>query len=175
VIYAGGAGVLPSASNPAAAVAVHMSPGKKSRGGGGVAAAATTPSSGVPAAPPPPPQMFSMPLVPNAVPHPPAMSAAADALSYFPPRPAADSMEQMQRSQLLQRQMLLAAGQQLTPVGRVLLFYLIGDSAEIVPAVGALTLLVGWQEGHPACKKLSGGVLAWLSVWSKLQTCIRPS
>jgi len=29
-----------------------------------------------------------------------------------------------------------------------------------------LTLLVGRQEGHPACKKLSGGVLAWLSVWS---------
>jgi len=26
-----------------------------------------------------------------------------------------------------------------------------------------LTLLVGWQEGHPACEKLSGGVLAWLS------------
>jgi len=24
----------------------------------------------------------------------------------------------------------------------------------------ALTLLVGWQEGHPAYKKLSGGVLA---------------
>ena len=35
-------------------------------------------------------------------------------------------------------------------------------------------LLVGRQEGHPACKKLSGGVLAWLSVWSKVQTCIRP-
>ena len=32
----------------------------------------------------------------------------------------------------------------------------------------ALTLLVGWQEGHPACKKLSGGVLAWLSVWSEV-------
>jgi len=32
----------------------------------------------------------------------------------------------------------------------------------------ALTLLVGRQEGHPACKKLSGGVLAWLSVWSKM-------
>jgi len=31
-------------------------------------------------------------------------------------------------------------------------------------AFGALTLLVGRQEGHPACKKLSGGVLAWLSV-----------
>jgi len=28
----------------------------------------------------------------------------------------------------------------------------------------ALTLLVGQQEGHPAGKKLSGGVLAWLSV-----------
>ena len=39
----------------------------------------------------------------------------------------------------------------------------------------ALTLLVGRQEGHPACKKLSGGVLAWLSVWSKVQTCIWPS
>jgi len=39
-------------------------------------------------------------------------------------------------------------------------------------AFSALTLLVGWQEGHPACKKLSGGVLAWLSVWSKVQTCI---
>jgi len=34
----------------------------------------------------------------------------------------------------------------------------------------ALTLLVGQQEGHPACKKLSGGVLAWLSVWSEVQT-----
>jgi len=36
---------------------------------------------------------------------------------------------------------------------------------------------VGWgrQEGHPACKKLSGGVLAWLSVWSEVQTCIWPS
>jgi len=39
-------------------------------------------------------------------------------------------------------------------------------------AFSALTLLVGRQEGHPACKKLSSGVLAWLSVWSKVQTCI---
>jgi len=39
----------------------------------------------------------------------------------------------------------------------------------------ALTLLVGWQEGHPACKKLSSGVLAWLSVSSEVQTCIWPS
>jgi len=30
----------------------------------------------------------------------------------------------------------------------------------------ALMLLVGQQEGHPACKRLSGGFLAWLSVWS---------
>ena len=36
-------------------------------------------------------------------------------------------------------------------------------------------LLVGRQEGHPACKKQSGGVLVWLSVWSKVQTCIWPS
>ena len=28
---------------------------------------------------------------------------------------------------------------------------------------------------HPACKKQSGGVLAWLSVWSEVQTCIEPS
>ena len=39
----------------------------------------------------------------------------------------------------------------------------------------ALMLLVGRQEEHPACKKLSGGVLAWLSVWSEVQTCIWPS
>ena len=42
-------------------------------------------------------------------------------------------------------------------------------------AFSALTLLVGWQEGHPACKKLSSEVLAWLSVWSEVQTCIWPS
>jgi len=41
-------------------------------------------------------------------------------------------------------------------------------------AFSALTLLVGRQEGYPACKKLSGEVLAWLSVWSEMQTCIWP-
>jgi len=41
-------------------------------------------------------------------------------------------------------------------------------------AFSALTLLIGWQEGHPVCKKLSGGVLVLLSVWSEVQTCIRP-
>jgi len=44
-----------------------------------------------------------------------------------------------------------------------------------VCAFSALTLLVGRQEGHPACKKLSGEVLAWLSVYSEVQTCIWPS
>ena len=33
----------------------------------------------------------------------------------------------------------------------------------VAGAFSALTLLVGRQEGHPACKKQSGGVLAWLS------------
>jgi len=42
-------------------------------------------------------------------------------------------------------------------------------------AFSALTLLVGRQEGHPACKKQSGVVLVWLSVWNKVQTCIWPS
>jgi len=44
----------------------------------------------------------------------------------------------------------------------------------ILFAFSALTLLVGWQEGHPARKKLSGGVLALLSVWIEVQTCIWP-
>jgi len=40
------------------------------------------------------------------------------------------------------------------------------DNLELSVAFSALTLLVGQQEGHPACKNPSGGVLAWLSVWS---------
>ena len=47
--------------------------------------------------------------------------------------------------------------------------------ATVWSAFSALTLLVGWQEGHPACKKLSGGLLSWLSVWSEVHTCIWPS
>ena len=40
-------------------------------------------------------------------------------------------------------------------------------------AFSALTLLVGWQEGHPARKNLSDEVLASLSVWNEVQmTCI---
>jgi len=37
----------------------------------------------------------------------------------------------------------------------------------IIKPFSALRLLVGRQEGH-ACKKLSSGVLAWLSVWSEV-------
>jgi len=45
----------------------------------------------------------------------------------------------------------------------------------LINPFSALTLLVGRQEGHPACKKRSGGLLAWLSIWSEVQTCIWPS
>jgi len=45
----------------------------------------------------------------------------------------------------------------------------------VIATFSALTLLIGWQEAHPACKKLSGGMLAWLCVWVKLQICIWPS
>jgi len=38
----------------------------------------------------------------------------------------------------------------------------------LIFAFSALTLLVGQQEGHLACKKLSGRVLAWLSGWSEV-------
>jgi len=37
-------------------------------------------------------------------------------------------------------------------------------------------LLIWHQEEHPACKKLSAEVLAWLSAWSKVQIiCICPA
>jgi len=42
-------------------------------------------------------------------------------------------------------------------------------------AFSALMLLVGWQEGHSACKKLSDGMLVWLSVWVKMLICIFPA
>ena len=42
----------------------------------------------------------------------------------------------------------------------------------VLIAFSALMLLVEWQEGHPAWKKLSGRVLAWLFVWSEVQICI---
>ena len=46
---------------------------------------------------------------------------------------------------------------------------------QLTKDISALTLLAGRREEHPACKKLSGGVLAWLSVCSEVQTCIWPS
>jgi len=44
----------------------------------------------------------------------------------------------------------------------------------IMTQFSALMLLVGWQEGHPACKNrvVGAGVV---SVWSEVQTCIWPS
>jgi len=42
-------------------------------------------------------------------------------------------------------------------------------------AFSALTLLVGYQEEHLACKNLSDGMLAWLCVWVLVQICIWPS
>jgi len=39
-------------------------------------------------------------------------------------------------------------------------------------AFSALTLLVWRQEGHPACKELGDGMLAWLYDWVKMQICI---
>jgi len=36
-------------------------------------------------------------------------------------------------------------------------------------------LLVGQQEGHLACKNLSGGVLAWLSVWVRCRFASGPA
>jgi len=38
-----------------------------------------------------------------------------------------------------------------------------------------LTLLVGRQQGHPACKKLSGGVLAWYLSGARCRFACRPA
>jgi len=46
------------------------------------------------------------------------------------------------------------------------------NEARPLVALSALTFLVGQQEGHPVCKKLSGVMLAWLSVWGEMQICI---
>jgi len=52
-------------------------------------------------------------------------------------------------------------------------FYFLCYVVCLLPS-SALMLLFGRQEGHPACKTLSGAVLPWLSVWSEVQTCIWP-
>ena len=68
----------------------------------------------------------------------------------------------------------LSALQNSDDVQRLLVTYLCCIYCFVI-AFSALTLLVGRQEGHAACRKLNGGVLAWLSVWSEVQTCIWPS
>jgi len=51
-------------------------------------------------------------------------------------------------------------------------FCYLGDMLSV--AFSALMLLAGQQEGHPTCKKLSGGVLAWLSVWVRCRFAYGP-
>ena len=55
-------------------------------------------------------------------------------------------------------------------VSFVLALSLISVIVVLFNAFSALMLLVGLQEGHPACKKLSGEVLGRLSVWSEVQS-----
>jgi len=55
------------------------------------------------------------------------------------------------------------------------LFRCLNFSGKFLAYFSALTLLAGWQEGHLDCKKLSSGVLAWLSAWGKVQTCKWPT
>ena len=68
-------------------------------------------------------------------------------------------------------QKLYAILEENSPSGTVVYFL----SQFITVAFTALMLLVGQQEGHPAGKKLSGGVLPWLSAWGEVQICIWPS
>jgi len=49
-------------------------------------------------------------------------------------------------------------------VSGIVIFHFSGLLALLNKAFSALTLLVGLQEGHRACKKTSGRALAWLSV-----------
>jgi len=54
-------------------------------------------------------------------------------------------------------------------VGRLLTDAVCHSAAFLIIALSALTLPVGRQEEHPACKKLIDEVLAWVSVWSEVQ------
>ena len=56
-----------------------------------------------------------------------------------------------------------------------LFYYLFSVLFCLFCAFSALTVFFGQQEGNPACKRLSGGVLMWLSVWSEVQTYMWPS
>jgi len=57
----------------------------------------------------------------------------------------------------------------------VLLIKIFNSLNFLKDSFSALTLLVGQQQGHLACKQLSGGVLAWLSLWGEVHICIWPS
>ena len=57
------------------------------------------------------------------------------------------------------------SGQQEVFVARMIYPFLLPFPTKSI-AFSALTLLVGQQEGHPVCKKQSGGVLVWLSAWN---------
>ena len=55
-------------------------------------------------------------------------------------------------------------------------YLFVDDLVESDLTFSAFTLLVGRHKGHAACKKLcSYGVLAWLSVWSEVQTAYGPA
>ena len=58
---------------------------------------------------------------------------------------------------------------------KVVLFYSYSFiSTTVVPSV-LWRCWLGGRKGIRPVKNLSGGVLAWLSVWSEMQTCIWPS
>jgi len=67
---------------------------------------------------------------------------------------------------------VLATQLKLVPSSLIITDY---NVAFLTDAFSALTLLVWWQEGHLAFKKLSGGMLVWLCVWVKMEICIWPS
>jgi len=56
---------------------------------------------------------------------------------------------------------------------KLLCYDILWHFPNLTTSFSAFMLLVGWHEGHSACK--NGGVLAWLSVWGKLQICIWPN
>jgi len=55
----------------------------------------------------------------------------------------------------------------ITPLTSVLLYQFPIHQFFLYVLVPSDFVLVGWQEGHPSCKKLSGGMLAWLPVWTR--------
>jgi len=57
-----------------------------------------------------------------------------------------------------------------------LFFYLDRNLARVCNIQRKKEDAAGWVVGRaPACKNLSGGMLAWLSVWGDVQICIWPS